>query len=1182
MKVTRLYPLVVSALFLAGCHSETSLPESKVAEAPGTLEESQTSGDACRNDRDCGPERRCCGGECSYVECCDSEECQGRICTEGRCEPCDSAEDCGAGKVCCAGLCQEGGCCSDADCGQGQVCLANNCQGCSYDGECAEGQKCCDGACVTGSCCSSADCGGALCEGNQCVACTDDAQCGEGQECCEGACVAQGACLLLADMSPRATCTPACGGKTPLCCNGACIAGQCCTNADCQGFPSTPNCINYVCQRCTSDAQCGSGKKCCNGACVAGECCPGQVCANGQACFNNSCSQCSKDNDCGAGYRCCNGSCVKGNCCTSGDCAGGAQLCIGGTCAACSYDVQCGKGKRCCGGACIPLTACCSNADCSNGQVCSLATRTCVACQNDAQCPGGRCCGGKCTKASCCSTAECQATYPGSICGPGGTCQPCAGDSDCGGKGKCCGGRCLDGATCCKDSDCGAGLQCINGGCGACQTDPNNANDIRGTCPRGQVCCPGSDGKKSCRPGTCCDTGDCAAKGSQPSLVCAGNFCGACDDSDPARRCPDGMKCCNGVCTQGSCCDHEDCGCGAKRCVDGVCTVCEDDDDCGGGMQCCPSVDDASKTKVCKAFCETTKQYETAEEFDSGTYSGTQEGTYYPGEVDCGNAGFVCVMPNVNEGTWSAVYDSQILPISSAQPFWKGLNVRAKIPASAVIEARVRVSKDTTFATPSSSKGWSDWLFLVPKGNSFADYSLDLSYVPKVNEASLRRYIEVQLRMKKTVDRTKTPVVQRVQVVWSPDDPLGQCTPCPSGSYRCGAGSCCLCKTCESEGLSCGSLDTRCKQTLNCGSCPNVANGFNVCSQETGSCELLCHPGYHKVGNCCAADNCETLGKNCGNWHDGCNKILNCGATSSCPQPANSTRFCNNGVCDFTCHDCYVKSGNQCLRFTETFTVKVVNSTPSVYVAPAGVATNKLYYTPTPISAQASTSGHSGGGMTVPITYSLVNAPAWLRIDSGTGAISGSPYDNRSHPGTYTVTVRATTRCGSIASTSLTITVLANKWCGDGVISADHGEICDTAPRVCYSDYIQGLPTYCTGAAQTQGEEACINECKGWGVCSAPQPDTVSGTAEDCYYTNSFVSGYFCCAITSCSPDDCGCCGRSGYSAPTPTGYESKATATPCSWLPSNTSCRVNRSTSNPRDWAMTTNHTTVRYQCWR
>ncbi len=1184
MKVTRLFCLV-AALFLTGCLSEAPSPESKVTEAPAAVEDSSTEG--CRNDRDCGPGRHCCGGECLYVECCGNEDCSGRVCADGRCEPCEQAEDCGAGKVCCSGLCQDGGCCSSADCAQGQVCLGNTCQDCSYDGECGEGEKCCEGACVAGTCCSSGDCGSALCENNQCLACAEDAQCGEGQECCDGACVAEGACLLQGEMTTRSTCTPACGGKTPLCCNGSCVNGQCCSNADCQAFPSTPTCINYVCQKCTGDIQCASGQKCCGGACIAAECCPGQVCSNGQACLSNKCSACTKDTDCGrTGYRCCNGSCVQGTCCSNADCGSGGQLCVAGKCSACSYDIQCGRGKRCCGGACIALTACCSNSDCSNGQVCSLDSRTCVACAQDSQCASGqKCCGGTCKSATCCNDQDCQAKYPGYICGAGGTCQPCTNDLQCGGKGRCCSGSCVSGATCCADSDCAAGQQCINGGCGSCQTDPANPKDITGTCPRGHVCC-GADGQKSCRPGTCCSTSDCATTGSSTTLVCTGNSCGACDDSekpDPERACPAGSKCCKGVCTPGDCCDHDDCGCGAGRCgldVAGtrlVCNSCKEDGDCGGGMQCCPSVDNASPTKVCKAFCETTKQYESAEEFDSGRYTNTQQGTYHPADSDCAQPGFVCVAPHVPAstlGSWNVVYDSQIVATSTAQPFWKRVNLRAKIPASATIEARVRVGKDAAFT---GSKGWSDWSFVVPNGTGYADYSLDFSFVPKVNDAALRRFIEVEVRMKKTLNGQQTPVLQRLQIDWSPDDPLGPCTPCPAGSYRCGAGSCCPCKTCASEGRTCGDLDTRCGGSLDCGSCPEVAHGYNVCSQA-GHCELLCHPGYHKVGNCCAADNCQTLGKNCGDWPDGCGGTLSCGALSTCPQPPNSTRFCNQGRCDFTCHDCYVKSRNQCPHFDETFTVKVSPSVHSIYVKPAGV-TKPLYYTAGSVSAQATSSGHANGSMTNPITYSLVNQPSWLSVNPTTGLIQGTPTNNSSHPGTYNVTVRATTRCGSIASASLTVTVLRNQWCGDGVVSASHGEICDTQPKVCYSELIEGLPSYCTGQSGTQGEQACINECKGWGVCSAPPPDAVSNSSTACSTTSPPMNDFFCCALTSCTRDQCSCCGRS-QGAPTPGGYSSQATMPPCGGT--NQSCRMTRSNTNPRNWIISTIHTTAYFKCWR
>ncbi len=114
----------------------------------------------------------------------------------------------------------------------------------------------------------------------------------------------------------------------------------------------------------------------------------------------------------------------------------------------------------------------------------------------------------------------------------------------------------------------------------------------------------------------------------------------------------------------------------------------------------------------------------------------------------------------------------------------------------------------------------------------------------------------------------------------------------------------------------------------------------------------------------------------------------------------------------------------------ENFAVNLSIANDTIYVYPTG-ATLPLYYGPVQFNAQASATTPT------PVTYSLVNSPAWLTINPNTGSIQGTPTNNTADPGDKTVTVKATTAngCQVVATKIFTIHVLANIWCGDGVVN---------------------------------------------------------------------------------------------------------------------------------------------------
>jgi len=109
----------------------------------------------------------------------------------------------------------------------------------------------------------------------------------------------------------------------------------------------------------------------------------------------------------------------------------------------------------------------------------------------------------------------------------------------------------------------------------------------------------------------------------------------------------------------------------------------------------------------------------------------------------------------------------------------------------------------------------------------------------------------------------------------------GTCGACPGGS-TCGGGNpgipgiCgCTPATCQSLGKQCGSWPDGCGQTLTCGPCTSG----QVCLEQ---------------GTCCTPETCASLGKTCGRWPDSCG-----GLTPPCGgcHRESPTPSCDNGTC---------------------------------------------------------------------------------------------------------------------------------------------------------------------------------------------------------------------------------------------------------------------------------------------
>jgi len=164
-----------------------------------------------------------------------------------------------------------------------------------------------------------------------------------------------------------------------------------------------------------------------------------------------------------------------------------------------------------------------------------------------------------------------------------------------------------------------------------------------------------------------------------------------------------------------------------------------------------------------------------------------------------------------------------------------------------------------------------------------------------------------------------------------------------------GAQAACTPDTCAAHGYNCGYFGDGCGSLLTCGSCTSPdycgGGGFDQCGyKET------------EAGPDCTPATCASLGYDCGYAADGCNGLLDCGATcpsgttcggggqrNVCGTPVPCTNLCNQQ--------------NTCATSSQTtLTGKVVASTPAMYLPP-GVSygdpvPNVLVYVPnSPVQA---------------------------------------------------------------------------------------------------------------------------------------------------------------------------------------------------------------------------------------
>lgn len=532
----------------------------------------------------------------------------------------------------------------------------------------------------------------------------------------------------------------------------------------------------------------------------------------------------------------------------------------GGSCGECPGMLQCDEDDGQCG---------CRSA-CGFDRVCGPdgCGGVCGYCRDGDACIGGQC--------------HCVRDCDGRSCGEDGCGGSCG---QCGNREECDHGRCVSVGgllcePCVRDDDCGRGHRCIASGISAryCVPDCNSHSD----CPTGFLCtggvcvsmvtrscdqngrivtvdfCDNVVGVTDCQPGQMCRYGQCVCRPSCLGRECGsdgcGGLCGACAagwscngfgtcDMDPCvpdcgsrecgfDRCGDACGTCaaSQVCVRGRClcqprCGSKDCGddgCGGTcgecfqgTCVDGQC-ICFPD--CNG-REC--------GTDGCGGSCGRCAPGESCEDgrcvckADDDPCATMECGRWYAGcstWVDCGECGpgYRCSRDAPNEGKCECVRNClfRICGVDGC-----GGNCGSCPPG--------RKCED----------GW-----------CLPDCPVELrcgEHCCGVGQACLAGHC------------------------CSPDCVGREC-----GDDGCG-GKCGVCD----PGEICDGRDWRCRDDVCVPDCKGRSCGSDGCGGTCGlGCERLGDHWRCDAGECvCRPDTCESLGRECGEVHDGCGRLLDCG-----------------------------------------------------------------------------------------------------------------------------------------------------------------------------------------------------------------------------------------------------------------------------------------------------------------
>lgn len=125
-----------------------------------------------------------------------------------------------------------------------------------------------------------------------------------------------------------------------------------------------------------------------------------------------------------------------------------------------------------------------------------------------------------------------------------------------------------------------------------------------------------------------------------------------------------------------------------------------------------------------------------------------------------------------------------------------------------------------------------------------------------------------------------------------PEETITQCEcGCAEGSIECAAPCGCQRGTCDSLGRECGTWDDGCGGTVSCLPCP----ADSECDAD----------GHCQAG--CVASTCDAAGRECGTWDDGCGKTftcLPCPTGSECDADGHCQAGCIATTCEAVGREC--------------------------------------------------------------------------------------------------------------------------------------------------------------------------------------------------------------------------------------------------------------------------------------
>ena len=448
----------------------------------------------CSSNSNCLPSQMCKDGKCvsactsstctdstlpkcvvkdhaAVCTCTDSSCGSGKVCKDGKCEPCAAGNNNDCEKPCPSGQVPDGkggcsavACFGDSDCGAGMQCknpglTDAECVACAKDTQCtcpdgqlADGKggcaeiKCsstvpcaagntCENAGTSDSTCRPCEKGepcncteGQIADGNGgCVTpvCSKDSDCPAGKQ-CENAGTVDAGCVSCKENEPCPTCPTGyvSDGK------GGCKPG--CT------FTNKATCVSGTanCAACSSVGGCFECTACKTGYTLSGSTCV--ACKT----VNPNCEQCSSETSCVKcedGYKVVAGKCVKKTCEELGL---SASCSAGYTPTATKYDgcVSCSPID----GYCANNSACASDEKCENNTCVPVTCGECQKVKNHACTKVKGCCtsNADCDFDAACTNGQCQTL----------TCGECRLPTN---------HKCVEISDCCtKDSDCGTGEQC--------------------------------------------------------------------------------------------------------------------------------------------------------------------------------------------------------------------------------------------------------------------------------------------------------------------------------------------------------------------------------------------------------------------------------------------------------------------------------------------------------------------------------------------------------------------------------------------------------------------------------------------------------------------------------------------------------------------------------------------------